>query len=79
LSLDVARQHNRALAPTRFLALETPHIIVEELVPEIIEDAVDNLMALGVFETVFIELTSEPRNPLFEPEMPEIPTVLGED
>lgn len=59
LSLDVARQHNGALAPTQFLALETPHIIVEKLTPEIIEDVVDNLMALGVFESVFVEFASE--------------------
>lgn len=60
LSLDVARQHDRALAATPFLALETPHVIVEELTPEIIEDVVDNLMALGVFESVFTELESGP-------------------
>ena len=59
LSLDVARQHNGALAPTQFLALETPHVIVEKLTPEIIEDVVDNLMALGVFESVFVEFASE--------------------
>ena len=53
LSLDVARQHNRTLAATQFLALEIPHVIVEKLTPEIIEDVVDNLMALGVFESVF--------------------------
>lgn len=62
LSLDVARQHNGALAPTQFLALETPHIIVEKLTPEIIEDVVDNLMALGVFESVFTEFLAETRD-----------------
>jgi hypothetical protein len=59
LSLDVARQHQRALAATQFLALETPHVIVERLTSEIIEDVVDNLMALGVFESVFAEFASE--------------------
>jgi hypothetical protein len=59
LSLDVARQHQRALATTEFLALETPHVIVERLTSEIIEDVVDNLMALGVFESVFAEFASE--------------------
>lgn len=57
LSLDVARQHNRALAATQFLAMEIPHVIVEKLTPEIIEDVVDNLMALGVFESVFAQCT----------------------
>jgi hypothetical protein len=79
LSLDVARQHNRALAPTRFLALETPHVIVEELTSEIIEDVVDNLMALGVFESVFAEFTSEPKDPLVKGEMPDIPSLIQED
>lgn len=55
LSLDVAQQHQRALATTQFLALETPHVIVEKLTPDIIEDVIDNLMALGVFESVFIK------------------------
>ncbi len=53
LSLDVARQHDRALAATQFIALETPHVVVEQLTLDVIEDVVDNLMALGVFESVF--------------------------
>jgi hypothetical protein len=57
LSLDVARQHDRALAATQFLAMEIPHVIVEKLTTEIIEDVVDNLMALGVFESVFAQCT----------------------
>ena len=59
LSLDVARQYNGALAPMQFLALETPHVIVEKLTPDVIEDVVDNLMVLGVFESVFAEFASE--------------------
>ncbi|HEX3050555.1 MAG TPA: hypothetical protein VHP83_07875 [Aggregatilineaceae bacterium] len=59
LSLEVARNHKRALAPTPFLALETPHVIVDLLVSEIIEDVVDNLMVLGVFESVFSEFLGE--------------------
>jgi hypothetical protein len=59
LSLDVARQYNGALAATQFLALETPHVIVEKLTPDIIEDVVDNLMALGIFESVFSEFAGE--------------------
>jgi hypothetical protein len=47
LSQDVARQYNRALAVTQFVALETPHVVVDKLTPEIIDDVVDNLMALG--------------------------------
>ncbi len=53
LSLAVARDFDRALAATQFLALETPHVVVEKLTQDIVEDVVDNLMALGTFETVF--------------------------
>lgn len=59
LSLDVAREHRRALAPTPFLALETPHLIVEDLFQDTIEDVVDNLMVLGVFESVFEHCASQ--------------------
>lgn len=59
LSLDVAHQHDRALAQTSFLALETPHVIVETLDQIIIEDVVDNLVVLGVFESVFAECLGE--------------------
>ncbi len=60
LSLDVARQHDRALAATQFIALETPHVVVEQLTLDVIEDVVDNLMALGVFESVFKLFNPEP-------------------
>ena len=36
-----------------FVALETPHVIAEKVTQEAIEDIVDNLMVLGVFESVF--------------------------
>ncbi|MBN1202924.1 MAG: hypothetical protein JXJ20_13830 [Anaerolineae bacterium] len=63
LSLDVAREHRRALAPIAFLALETPHVIVENLNQDTIEDVVDNLMALGVFESVFAQFKAEDKKP----------------
>ena len=63
LSLNVALQHDRALAATQFLTLETPHVIVERLTPDVIEDVVDNLMALGVFETVFAQFRVENEYP----------------
>jgi hypothetical protein len=59
LSLEVAHEHNRALAPIAFLALETPHVIVDDLHQDTIEDVVDNLVVLGVFESVFALFTSE--------------------
>ena len=68
LSQDVAQQHQRALAITQFLALETPHVIVEKLTPDIIEDVIDNLLALGIFEGVFAQFgnDSEPLRRLQE-------------
>ena len=60
LSLDVALQHDRALAATQFTALETPHVVVERLTEDVIEDVVDNLMALGIFESVFNLFHPEP-------------------
>lgn len=42
------------MAPVRFTALETPHVIVENLLPETIEDTIENLMTLGTFESVFM-------------------------
>ncbi|NDJ76283.1 MAG: hypothetical protein GYB65_08480 [Chloroflexi bacterium] len=55
LSLEVARDLNRALAPTPFLALETPHVIVHELSQDVIEDVVDNMLVLDVFESIFFQ------------------------
>lgn len=52
LSLAVAERH-RSLGSIGFVALETPHVIVDHLEREIIEDIVDNLLALGTFEAVF--------------------------
>jgi hypothetical protein len=53
LSGEVAAGISRHMSPVRFVALETPHVIVENLLPDTIEDTVDNLMTLGIFESVF--------------------------
>ncbi len=42
------------MPPVRFAALETQHVIVENLMPDTIEDTTDNLMTLGIFESVFV-------------------------
>jgi hypothetical protein len=52
LSRDVAKDVNN-MPPVRFIAIETPHVIVENLSQDNIEDTIDNLMTLGVFESVF--------------------------
>lgn len=66
LSLTVAKEHRRALAPTGFLALETPHVVAENLHQDTIEDVVDNLVVLGVFESVFAECVNELLEPILE-------------
>ncbi|QPC84294.1 hypothetical protein G4Y79_07945 [Phototrophicus methaneseepsis] len=45
--------------PVRYAALDTPHIILPELTVDIIEDTIDNLIALDVFESHFTRVTEE--------------------
>ncbi len=42
------------MPPVRFVAIETPHVIVDLLDQDTIEDTIDNMMTLGVFESVFV-------------------------
>lgn len=46
-----------------FVALETPHVIVERLDREAIEDIVDDLLTLGTFESIFDLVTDLPEIP----------------
>jgi hypothetical protein len=43
--------------PVRYAVMETPHIVVENLNRDTIEDAIDNLLALDVFEGLFTRVT----------------------
>lgn len=45
--------------PTRFAALEMPHVLVETLDRETIEDTLDNLLAFDTFSSVFTRVTDE--------------------
>lgn len=45
--------------PVRYAALDTSHVVVEELTRDVIEDTIDNLLALEVFESVFIRVTED--------------------
>lgn len=45
--------------PTNFAALETPHIILETLNRETIEDTIDNLLAMEIFESIFTQVTED--------------------
>jgi hypothetical protein len=58
LSRDVANDADN-MPPVRFIAIETPHVIVENLSPDTIEDTIDNLMTLGIFESVFALYSEE--------------------
>ncbi len=56
--------------PVRYTALETPHIIVADLSRETIEDTIDNLLALDMFESLFTQVTDNEGN---EYELPAKP------
>ncbi len=43
--------------PTSFAALDTPHLVLESLNRENIEDTIDNLLAMEIFESVFVRVT----------------------
>lgn len=43
----------------RYTALEMPHIVVANLDRDTIDDAIDNLLALDTFESVFTQVTDE--------------------
>lgn len=47
-------------APVRFATLDTPHIVVENLKRDTIEDTIDNLLAMDVFESSFTQVTEHP-------------------
>lgn len=58
LSLAVSKQLPDAL-PVRYAVMETPHVMVENLDRDTIEDTIDNLLALDIFETVFTLVTED--------------------
>lgn len=58
LSLAVSKQVPDAL-PVRYAVLETPHVVVDNLERDTIEDTIDNLIALDMFESVFTLVTED--------------------
>jgi len=58
LSLAVSKQVPDAL-PVRFAVLETPHVVVDNLERDTIEDTIDNLFTLDMFESVFTLVTED--------------------
>ncbi len=58
LSYEVTKQIEETPA-VRYTALETPHLVVDEINPEIIEDTIDNLIVLETFEALFTKVTED--------------------
>ena len=70
LSYEVSKQLQEAPA-VRYAALETPHILVADLNRETIEDTIDNLLTLDVFENLFTQVTDDEGNEYERPEKPK--------
>ena len=58
LSYEVSKQLPY-VTPVRYAALETPHILVADLSRETIEDTIDNLLALDIFESLFTQVSDD--------------------
>lgn len=56
LNHAVARELEDAPS-VRYAVIDTVHVVVESLVKDIIEDTIDNLLALDVFESYFVRVT----------------------
>jgi hypothetical protein len=48
--------------PVRYAALDTPHVMVDNLERTTIEDAIDNLMTQDTFESLFTRVTEDNSN-----------------
>lgn len=57
--------------PVRFAALETPHVLVADLSRETIEDTIDNLLALEIFESLFTQVTDTSGDEYERPAQPK--------
>jgi hypothetical protein len=62
LSYAMSKQLTDA-PPVRYAVLETPHIVVDNLNRDTIEDTIDNLLALDVFEGLFTLVTEHDETP----------------
>ena len=60
--MDLCYEVTKQLAETpcvRYATIDTPHILVEDLSRDTIEDTIDNLLAHDIFEGLFIRLTEQ--------------------
>lgn len=72
--MDLGYEVSKQLAyatPVRYAALETPHILVADLHRETIEDTIDNLLALDIFENLFTQVTDAEGNEYERPAQPK--------
>lgn len=68
--MDLSYQVSKQLpdtTPVHYAALETPHIIVADLARETIEDTIDNLITLDMFENLFTQVTDGVGNEYDQP------------
>lgn len=70
LSYEVSKQLPYT-TPVRYAALETPHVLVADLSRESIEDTIDNLLALDIFENLFTQVTDTAGNEYTLPAKPK--------
>lgn len=61
MNYQMIKQVEGAVA-SRFAPLDTPHMLVEKLDLDTIEDAIDNLLALEMFEGMFTRVTQLPED-----------------
>jgi hypothetical protein len=57
LSCHMAKQLD--LPPVAYTALETPHIVLDDIKRETLEDSIDNMIAFDVFECSFTLVTDD--------------------
>jgi hypothetical protein len=53
--------------PVKFAVLDTPHVLVENLNRDTIEDTLDNLSAMDIFESLFTRVTEDENTPSTTP------------
>lgn len=58
LSFEVSKQLPDTAA-IHYAVIDTPHILVESLCRDTIEDTIDNLLALDTFETIFTRVIDD--------------------
>lgn len=63
--MDLSYAMSKQLEDTpavRYAAMETPHVLVDNLKRDTIEDTIDNLLALDVFGSLFTQVTEDPED-----------------